>query len=134
MRTAEDTTVVVVNDDTTILELIRQVLEDERYRVAVSGDADGGYRLIRAAPPHLAILDVHMAGAPDWHTVDRVKADPVTASVPVLVCSASAREMREAESRMRALGCDLLHMPFDIDELLERVRRLTVSAGRVAGR
>ena len=49
----------------------------------------------------------------------------MTASVPVLVCSASARQMREAEAQLRALGCDLLYVPFDIDDLLGRVGRLT---------
>ena len=73
MRTAKATGIVVVNDDA-VLDLIRQMLEDERDRVTVPADPDGGYRLIRAAPPDLAMLDVHMVRAPGWHTVDRVTA------------------------------------------------------------
>ncbi len=118
-------TVVVVNDDRTILELMRDILGYEGYRVVVAEDASQAYHLIQARPPSLAILDVRMPGSPDWQTLDLLKRDPSTASVPVLVCSASAREMQEAEVAIRARGCDLLYMPFEIDDLLEEVGQLT---------
>lgn len=66
-----------------------------------------------------------MPGLPDWQALDLLKRDPSTASVPVLVCSASAREMQEAEVQIRAQGCDLLYMPFEIDALIEKVGQLT---------
>ena len=125
MRTTSEITVVVVNDDRSVLEMLRDVLEAEGYRVVVSEDADRGYRLIREVSPDLAILDVRMAGTPDWHVVDRITADRATASVPVLVCSGSVLELRDAGARLRALDCELVTMPFDLDDLLERVRRLT---------
>lgn len=120
-----DKTIVVVNDDRTILELMRDILGNEGYQVVVADDADRAYHLIQSTPPRLAILDVRMAGFPNWQALDLLKRDPSTASVPVLVCSASAREMQEAEVQIRAQGCDLLYMPFEIDALIEKVGQLT---------
>jgi DNA-binding response OmpR family regulator len=123
--TTEGKTIVVVNDDRSILELMREILEEESYGVMVADDSDRACRLIKETLPTLAILDVRMPGSPDWQVLDAIKRDLTTASLPVLVCSASAREMQAAEVRLRAQGCDLLYMPFDVDVLLEKVSQLT---------
>jgi CheY-like chemotaxis protein len=130
MRT-EYKTIIVVNDDRSILEMMQEILEDESYRadesyrVMLSNDSDQACRLIKETLPDLAILDVRMPGSRHWQVLDAIKRDLATASVPVLVCSASVWEMQAAEVRLRTQGCDLLYMPFDIDRLLEKVSRLT---------
>ena len=130
MRT-EYKTIIVVNDDRSILEMMREILEDEScradesYRVMLSNDSDQACRLIKETLPDLAILDVRMPGSRHWQVLDAIKRDLATASVPVLVCSASVWEMQAAEARLRTQGCDLLYMPFDIDRLLEKVSQLT---------
>jgi CheY-like chemotaxis protein len=129
--TTEYKTIIVVNDDRSILEMMQEILEDESYRadesyrVMLSNDSDQACRLIKETLPDLAILDVRMPGSRDWQVLDAIKRDLATASVPVLVCSASVWEMQAAEVRLRTQGCDLLYMPFDIDLLLEKVSRLT---------
>jgi CheY-like chemotaxis protein len=129
--TTEYKTIIVANDDRSILEMMQQILEDESYgadesyRVMVSNDSDQACRLIKETLPDLAILDVRMPGSRHWQVLDAIKRDLATASVPVLVCSASVWEMQTAEVRLRTQGCDLLYMPFDIDLLLEKVSRLT---------
>jgi hypothetical protein len=57
--------------------------------------------------------------------VNTVKLDPSTAPVPVLVCTGAVQELREREPWLREQGCEVLLTPFDIEELLEKVERLT---------
>ena len=118
-------TIVVVNDSPEILELMKELLEDEGYRAILCDQGPGAYRLIKETMPSLVILDLLMTDRPRWHVLDAVKLDPETAPIPVLICSAAVREIHEAEGRLRAHGCDLLLKPFDLNELLEKVRRLT---------
>ena len=117
-------TVAVVNDDPALLGMIELMLTREGYGVLASGDAHRAQPLIRDTSPDLVILDVPAWRRPDWQLLGRLRLDQQTASIPVLVCSASP-ELRAAEARLRELGCDALEMPFDIDDLLAKVRRLT---------
>ena len=123
-------TVAIVNDDRSILDMLGLILGDEGYRVVACEHPDRAHAVIKASRPNLAIVDVRMHGAPDWHVLDVLKRDEETASIPVLVCSASTAEVRAAESRLRELGCESIEMPFDIDEILGRVRRLASSGPR----
>ncbi len=117
-------TVAVVNHDAALLGMIEIILTMDRYRVVASDGARPAYPLIRDTSPGLVILDVPAWNGPDWQLLDRLKHDQETASIPVLVCSASP-ELRAAEARLRELGCDALEMPFEIDNLLGKVRRLS---------
>jgi CheY-like chemotaxis protein len=118
-------TIVVVNDSPELLELMKELLEDEGYRTIVCADATQAYRLVKDTRPNLLILDARMSDLPRWYVLDAVKLDPETASIPVLICSAAVREIQEAEGRLRAHGCEVLLKPFDLSELLEKVQRLT---------
>ena len=75
--------------------------------------------------PSLLILEAAMGDLPQWHVPDPVKLDPETAAIPVLVCSAAHHEVREMEARLPTHGVDVLLKPFNPDELLEKVARLT---------
>ena len=127
--------VVVINAGPPIREMIRLVLEDAGYRAVACDGVDQAHQLVKDARPDLAIVDVWMLGAPDWQLLDTLKGDPATATIPVLVCTAAAGEIRSGEARLRAWGCDVLEMPFDIDELLHKVGRLSAPTleGAVAG-
>ena len=118
-------TIVVVNDSEEILALLKDLLEEEGYRTVVTGQAAGAYRLIRQEMPQLVILDILMGDAPRWQVLDLLKLDAATAAIPVLICSAAVGEVREATPRLLEQGCDVLLKPFGIDELTDKVARLT---------
>lgn len=117
-------TIVVVNDSPELLALMRDLLEEEGYRAVVCDQGDRAYRLIKETMPSLLILEAALGDLPLWHVLDLVKLDPQTAAIPVLVCSAAHREVREMEARLRAHGCEVLLKPFNLDELLEKVAGL----------
>ena len=117
-------TVAVINDDPPIREMIGLVLEDAGYQVVACDGGGQAHQLIKDTRPDLAIVDVWMLGGPDWQLLDALKRDPATAPIPLLVCSGAATEIRSGEAQLRAWGCDVLEMPFDVGELLNKVGRL----------
>ena len=118
-------TIVVVDDTPELLDLIAALLTDEGYRVIPCQDATRAHETIRRERPDLVMLDLRMAGVAEWEVLDALKADEATADIPVIVCSGAVDQLQAAERRLRALGCDILVKPFDIDDLLARVERAT---------
>ncbi|MGA7730373.1 MAG: response regulator [Chloroflexia bacterium] len=114
--------IVVVNDSDELLELMKIVLEEEGYAATVLHGSDGAYRSIKEIDPALLILDVVLE-KPDagWQLLQILKLDAATSEIPVIVCSADARFLRDNEERLSRLGCYILPKPFDLDELIAMV-------------
>ena len=115
--------IVVVDDTPELLDLLESLLTDEGYHVIPCQQGAQAHALIAREAPDLVMLDLRMAGVAEWEVLDALKADRSTADIPVIVCSGAVDELQAAESRLRALGCDILTKPFDIDDLYERVER-----------
>lgn len=116
--------IVVIDDMFEILDLIEVVLTDEGFRVVVCQDAAEALETVAAERPALVIADLRMAGVRRWELVDALIADPRTGRTPIIVCSAAAAELKDAEDRLRIRGGDVLTKPFDIDTLVAKVRGL----------
>ncbi len=114
--------IVVVNENQDFLELVETLLTDEKYHVRVCQFGDQAYQFVKDAQPELLILDIRMVGIDEWQILDMVKLDPATSQIPVIICSAAAREIQDAEARLREQNCDVLLKRFNIDELVEKVR------------
>jgi two-component system, sensor histidine kinase and response regulator len=117
------TTVLVVDDDEAIIEVIRAALEYEGYGVlsAVNGAA---LQVAHDRQPDLILLDIMMPNMDGVEVSRRLRADPATASIPIVVMS--------AHSRMRAIGDtmavdDRLPKPFELGDLYATVARWTTA-------
>lgn len=120
---------MVVDDSATIRELIAVNLELEGYDVDTAEDADACLAYLarvlagEAPMPDIFLLDVVMPGVNGVELTRRLKADPFTAAVPVLIVSASAQQ-RDFEVARAAKADGYLTKPFDPDELVSEVVRL----------
>jgi DNA-binding response OmpR family regulator len=117
--------VAVVDDDVAFVDLMREVLTDEGYGVVVGTAEEDAAAMVARERPALAILDLRMAEAGSGITILRaLRDDPATATLPVLVCSADVIFLRAHADDLRALGCQTLPKPFDLDTLLRTIRAM----------
>lgn len=111
--------VLVVDDETATRELITRGLEKEGFRVLAAATGDEALRLAREKRPDAICLDVLMPGMDGWTVLRSLKADPLTASIPVVMVS-----MLDDRDIGHALGAaDYLTKPFDREKLVLALRR-----------
>lgn len=113
-------TVLLVDDDPSIREVLAELLEDEGYTVARATDGADALRLLRQQqePPCLILLDLMMPTMNGWEFRDAQRRDPALAPIPVIAISAHA-DIELAAAQLDAAGC--LAKPVDIERLLSTV-------------
>ena len=115
--------VLVVDDDDVIRQLITVNLELEGFDVATAIDGQDCLDRVKDVRPDVITLDIMMPRLDGWEAASRLRADPATAGIKVVLLSARAQEA-DLERGSR-IGVDAyLTKPFDPDELIEVVRRL----------
>jgi CheY-like chemotaxis protein len=115
--------VLVVDDDDVIRQLICVNLELEGFEVFTAVDGNDCLTKARELQPDVVTLDVMMPQIDGWEAAARLRADPRTSAVKVVLLSARAQDsdLRRGDR----IGVDAyLTKPFDPDELVETVRRL----------
>jgi signal transduction histidine kinase/DNA-binding response OmpR family regulator len=111
--------VLVVDDEKPTRELIARGLTREGFRVLSAATGEEALRLAREKRPDAISLDVLMPGMDGWTVLRSLKADPLTASIPVVMVS-----MLDDRDIGHALGAaDYLTKPFDRDKLVTALRR-----------
>jgi DNA-binding response OmpR family regulator len=116
--------IAVIEDDTALASLLHDLLGTlEGHEILICTDGDRAYDFVVEHRPDLVLLDVWLGGRDNgWTLLRRLGRDPATRRVPVIVCSAALGELQDRESHLRRRGVELLPKPFDLDELLEKVR------------
>src|SRR5688572_27809508 len=116
-------TVLVVDDDPVIQKLLQVNFEMEGYSVITAGDGEEGLAKAQAERPDAVVLDVMMPKMDGLEVARRLKGDPDTESIPIILLSAKAQQADiQAGSATGAEG--YLTKPFDPLELLQRVGAL----------
>ena len=114
---------LVVDDDTVIRQLISVNLELEGFDVDTAVDGQDCLDKVKLVRPDVITLDIMMPRLDGWEAASRLRADPETAGIKVVLLSARAQEA-DLERGSR-IGVDAyLTKPFDPDDLIMVVRRL----------
>jgi CheY-like chemotaxis protein len=82
---AEAKKVVVIDDEPTARDLLGRLMRAEGFHVLTAAGGEEGLRLIQAVHPDIITLDVIMPGMDGWAVLARLKADPATADIPVIM-------------------------------------------------
>ena len=115
--------IAAINDDPTLLELLRELLAvSEGYDVVTSAGGAEAYDVVKAHRPDLIILDIRMGGEEiGWIILERLTLDPETGAIPVIVCSAAVASLAAHRPLLEQYGVEVLPKPFDLDALLQKV-------------
>ena len=124
--------VTVVNDNPDFLDLVHDILEDDRYEtITIDGNRPDALDAIRASRPDLLMIDLRMGsdGLHGWGIAQQVRAGPEFDGLPVLICSADAPALRELEVDLEAdQHVASLVKPFSIDDLIAAIDGLLAEA------
>lgn len=116
--------IALINDDTTFLGLMRDLLESiEGYEVLICKESNDAYEFVKGQRPDLVLLDIRMGGEErGWTILELLTLDPETRPIPVIVCSAAIHQLQAHQSLFNQYDIDVLPKPFDLEVLLEKVR------------
>ena len=117
----EKPTILVVDDTPDNLTLMAALLKDD-YRVKVAHNGERALRLAQGSdPPALVLLDIMMPGMDGYEVCRRLKADPVTESIPIIFLT--ARSEAEDETRGLSMGAvDYIVKPISPPVVMARIR------------
>jgi DNA-binding response OmpR family regulator len=114
--------IAVVDNDTEYLDLMHDLLSMEGYRTLICKEGGKVHALVKEAQPDLIVLDIRLDHPEEgWTILEILRLDPETTNIPVIVCSADARFLRDKAATLHELRCDILEKPFDLEMLLAKV-------------
>ncbi|MBQ4837338.1 hybrid sensor histidine kinase/response regulator transcription factor [Pseudoalteromonas luteoviolacea] len=117
-----DKTVLIVDDTPDMLTLLSSIFEHD-YKVEVAVDGAQGLEVAKAQLPDLIISDVMMPKLDGFGLLSRIKQDPLTAHIPVILLTANLNEQRELEGLSRQAD-DYITKPFSVPALELKVRNV----------
>ena len=109
--------VLIVEDDRNIQELLQMYLEKEGYAVTVAADGGQGLAKFRAIKPDLVLLDVMMPVMDGWAVCKAIRADSQT---PIIMLTAKG-ETDDKVAGLKSGADDYVTKPFEMKELLARI-------------
>lgn len=124
------TTILLIEDDRNISELLQLYLNKEGYRVTAAYDGKQGLEMFRALQPDLILLDVMMPVMNGWDTCRAIRAE---SQVPIIMLTAKS-ETDDKVMGLKSGADDYITKPFEMREVLARIEailRRTVSVRAV---
>jgi DNA-binding response OmpR family regulator len=113
--------ILVVDDDRDVAQSIELALRRRGFRVTLAYSGVEAIKLLRRYRPDLVILDVLMPGMSGLEVCRRLRASDSTADLPIIFLTARGQEQDRIEG-LRAGADDYLSKPFNLEELILRVR------------
>ena len=112
--------ILIVDDDAHLAELIGAALKKAGYRTHQEGSADATFSYLKTATPDLLLLDVRLPGISGLKLLEILKQEPATAGVPVIMMTTEGGTENKVRGLMAGAD-DYIVKPFDMPELLARV-------------
>ena len=132
-------TVLVVDDETDILELVTFNLERQKFNVITADNGISAVQIAKEKLPDLIVLDLMLPGIDGFSVFKELRGDPRTSAIPVLMLTAKG-EVNDRIAGLELGADDYVTKPFSPKELmlrvralLKRTRKVTVDASLRAG-
>ena len=113
-------TILAVDDDIDILELVEMSLTADGFDVVTASDGPGALEKARAEAPDLILLDLMMPGMDGFEVMEKLKADEQIRAIPVIMLTARAQTHEKIQG-LETGADDYITKPFDLGELTARI-------------
>ena len=110
--------ILIVDDDTTIRDMLDTVLSDEGYATFQAGNGKDGVELTERIHPELILMDIMMPVVDGATAIGQLRDNPRTRAIRVIAMSAGSTLLQRVD-QLQADG--VLAKPFDLDELLANI-------------
>jgi pilus assembly protein CpaE len=121
--------ILVIDDNADMLQMLRLILQERgKHEVTLSADGADGLSRALTSPPDLAIVDVMMPGITGYDVVRRLREQPRTAGVPVLILTARG-QLIDRQTALQAGANDHMSKPVTPQALLDKVDELLSARG-----
>lgn len=115
--------VLLVEDNEANRDMLSRRLQRRGFGVFLAGDGEVAIEIARTHRPDVVLLDLSLPVLDGWSVAGVLKADPATASIPLVALTAHA--MAGDRERALAAGCDgFATKPVDLEALIELIRSL----------
>ena len=118
-------TVLIVEDDRNIADLLRLYLEKEGYEVVIANDGLKGVELFKSSQPSLVLLDVMLPGMDGWGVCRAIRSESKT---PIIMLTAKS-ETEDKVSGLKQGADDYITKPFEMKEVLTRIEAVLRRSG-----
>ena len=116
------TTILIVEDNEKNMKLARDILQAKGYATIEAVTGEDGVRLAREHAPSLVLMDIQLPGINGIEALKQLRADPATASIPIVAVTASV--MASDRREITDAGFDgYVGKPISLKEFLDAVRR-----------
>ena len=119
-------TVLIVEDDRNIADLLRLYLEKEGYTVVIAPDGMRGVEQFRTVHPSLVLLDVMLPGLDGWGVCRAIRAE---AQTPIIMLTAKS-ETEDKVNGLKQGADDYITKPFEMKEVLARIEAVLRRSGQ----
>jgi DNA-binding response OmpR family regulator len=117
-------TILIVEDDKFLRELISRKLTGEGFDVLEAADGEEGIKKIKEGKPDLVLLDLILPGIDGFEVLTRVRDDPAVSSIPVIILS-NLGQREEVEKGLKLGAIDyLIKAHFTPGEIIEKIKNV----------
>ena len=124
MMTDETATILCIEDEPEMIELIRLILEQHNYNVIGALGGEEGVRMAEETRPDLVLLDLMMPGLDGWAVYQRIRSSENLRETPVIIVTAKAQSIDKVLGLHIAKVDDFISKPFGPQELISSIQRV----------
>lgn len=128
----EQISVLVIDDDISIVEMIKMGLEADGMRVLGAGDGAEGIEVLNREAVDVVVLDIMMPRVDGWMALMEIRNNPMTADLPVIMLTAKTQDLAKILAFKQGVQ-QYITKPFNILELSARVENLARGRRRMMG-
>ncbi|MBB3188953.1 response regulator transcription factor [Halomonas cerina] len=119
--------VLVVDDEPNIVLSLEFLMQQAGFDVATAEDGEAALASVADDAPDLVLLDISLPGISGFDVLERLRADPAHARLPIIMLTAHGREV-EREKGMALGADDYITKPFSTQALVDKVKSLLTEA------
>lgn len=122
----EQKTILLVEDEPLLANLLKQRLEKENFKVLSASDGEEGLKILKSLQPDLILLDIILPKLSGFELMERLKSDPAFGKSPIVIISNLGQEGDVERGRMLGAIGYFVKAKMSIEDLVKRVKAFLV--------